>query len=179
MLQYLGLSSYTIRIQSALEKTLKNGIKARDIGDSASTMQFKEAIVENIQSVVANAPMHDKHIRVVIPKPETHFDHAPWKTTGIDIFVQSSEALPSLPETIGKFTLKLLSNCGAKINSANSRDILLTDCYSLRWIADTPADYQDLQNFLQNFPSDIYPWMHIEILHNEEIIPMYSKIQGE
>ncbi|MCZ2132611.1 MAG: NAD-dependent isocitrate dehydrogenase [Bacteroidetes bacterium] len=181
MLSYLGLNSYALRIQYALEKTLKAGIKTRDLGGNSSTQQFTEAVIKNMphlpQALEASQDV-EKPARIIIPVPESHFRNAEWEIVGIDVFTRSDNGLPELPEKIGKFRLTTLSNRGTKVYPGPKPDILMVDCYTSRWIADTAVEHNDIVNFLREFPA-AYPWTHIEVLYREGDTPMYSKMQGE
>ena len=48
MLKYIGEFSYADRIEKALFKTLANGIFTADLGGTASTKDFTDAIVQNL-----------------------------------------------------------------------------------------------------------------------------------
>ena len=120
-----------------------------------------------------------KTTRIVIPQPESHFTSVPWEIAGVDVFVRHADGIPQLPETIGKFTYTLTSNRGTKVYPGPAPDILLVDVYRTRWIANEPVTLEDITAFLGEFPTQQYPWMHIEVLHREGTTPMYSKAQGE
>lgn len=180
MLGYMGLNSYSMRIETALEKTLKADIKTRDLGGSASTRQFTEAIIANLPPHIARETTeYGKTTRIVIPEPESHFPHAPWEIMGIDMFVRHAGGIPQLPEQIGKFKFTLASNRGTKVYPGPALDILLVDCYCTRWMADESVTHEDITAFLSEFPATKCPWVHIEVLHREGMTPMYSKTQGE
>lgn len=48
MLKYIGEFSYADRIEKALFKTLKNGVFTADLGGNASTLDFTNAIIQNL-----------------------------------------------------------------------------------------------------------------------------------
>lgn len=179
MLGYLGLNGYAMRIQTALQKTLKAGVKTRDLGGTASTRQFTDAVTANLPPMNEATSTHEKPVRVVIPEPESHFRHAPWSIAGLDLFFRHSGGIPELPESLGKFRLAMISNRGTKVFPGPKPDILLVDCYAARWIADTPVTHDDISSFITEFPAEEFPWAHLEVLHREGDTAMYSKAQGE
>ena len=48
MLRYIGENNYADKIENALFKTLKSGICTSDLGGMASTKDFADAIIKNI-----------------------------------------------------------------------------------------------------------------------------------
>ncbi len=48
MLKYIGEFSYAEKIEKALFKTLKNGVFTADLGGNASTLDFTNAIIQNL-----------------------------------------------------------------------------------------------------------------------------------
>lgn len=48
MLKYINENTYAEKIEKALYKTLKSGISTVDIGGTASTTEFRDAVIKNL-----------------------------------------------------------------------------------------------------------------------------------
>ena len=177
MLRYLGLNSYANRIETALHETLKADIKTRDLGGSASTLEFTNAICERIQPEDEKAT-HETPTRIHIPREPLTVEKQDWNINGVDVFVRSKNGIPMISETIGKFTIGMISNRGTKVYPGNAPDILMVDCYRCRFYANGPVSNEDVLELLGSIPKE-YPWMHVELLHKQGEETMYSKAQGE
>jgi hypothetical protein len=178
MLRYLGLNGYAKRIEDALQQTLEAGIKTGDLGGKASTQEFTDAICSRIapEDTVSG---QETPTKIIIAREPLTKEQQDWNIHGIDVFVRSKTgSIPVLPETIGSFKLAMISNRGTKIYPGNAPDILMVDHYRCRFYAQQPVQREDIISMLTAFPKD-YPWMHVEILHNEGDTPLFSKAQGE
>ncbi len=182
MLRYLGLNSYADRIEQALRLTLVSGIKTRDLGGNANTREFTHAIISELGAVTAQKEDEESaetsvSSKITLPVEHILVDTAEWDLVGVDVFVRSN-GLPTLPESIGKFTLSMISNRGTKIYPGVVPDIHLSDCFRSRWISTESVTNADVLDLMSNFPEQ-YPWMHIEKLHKQGDTSLYSKAQGE
>jgi len=121
----------------------------------------------------------DSTVSSKITLPAEAIIHAdqPWELVGVDVFVQS-DSLPKIPQSIGKFTLSMISNRGTKVYPGILPDIHLDDCFRIRWTSSESITNADVMDLLKEFPEE-YPWMHIEKLHKQGDTLLYSKAQGE
>ncbi len=177
MLRYLGLNGYANRIENALQETLQAGIKTGDLGGSANTHEFTNAICERIAPEDESAG-NETPTKIIINHEPLTVEQQPWSIHGVDVFVRSKTGIPVLPEIIGAFKLAMISNRGTKIYPGVTPDILLVDHFRCRFYSEKPVEHDDVIAFLSVFPKE-YVWNHIEILHKEGDQPLFSKAQGE
>lgn len=176
MLQYMGLIGHAEMIQDALMATLARGIKTRDLGGSASTEEFTNAIIAHLH------PHHD--LRVETVEQSIPAFHAPdmideeWVLHGADVFV-AHHGLPATPESIGPFTLRLLSNRGTKVWPGPMPDILLVDHFRCRYVSNGAVTREDVLSLLSEITARGLQWCHVELLHTAAGQARYSKAQGE
>lgn len=179
MLQYMGLVGYATAIQDALANTLASGVRTRDLGGVASTEKFTEAIIAHLH------PVTDTET-VVVTKPSVPGSTAPatvteaWDLVGADVFVKYADGIPAMPETVGKFTLKLQSNRGTKVWPPSGLSILLVDHYRCRYVSSEPVELTDVLDLLSGVTEAGFSWMQVELLHQTKSgEARYSKAQGE
>ncbi len=178
MLRYMGATAYADLIENALTMTLEAGVKTRDIGGSSSTEEYTNAICENIgklPSVLSDAVQTNSRVRIA--REQLRVEQSPWNIRGVDIFVKTTD-ISLLPRTLGKLTLSMVSNRGTKIYPGEIPDIVIVDCQRCRYTSNETLTNDDILEFLNAFPTDL-PWMHIEKLHEENGVALYSKAQGE
>ena len=178
MLQYMGLVAHANAIMTALIDTLAAGTKTRDLGGSASTMEFAAAIAGRLQpiehdttGIMAGSSAQTKHHSVA--------SNATWELRGADIFVNAQGGLPSMPEQVGPFTLKLMSNRGTKVWPGKTPDILLVDHYRCRYVAESVIARSAVRELIAAVEDAGFEWMHVELLHHAGGEAKYSKAQGE
>ena len=178
MLQYMGLVAHADAIMKALIDTLAAGVKTRDLGGSASTMEFAQAIAERVvpvqheaTGIVAGTSSRNTHHSVA--------SNAAWEMHGADVFVYSPNGLPAIPEQIGPFTLKLMSNRGTKVWPGKTPDILMVDQFRCRFVAPQTVSRQDIRELLAGVEAAGFDWVHVELLHHAGGEAKYSKAQGE
>lgn len=114
MLQHIGLHQIKSRIENALIETLKDGVKTRDIGGKAGTMEFAEAIINHLEPPAKDEFKEPFLLRIFSDLLPTHTEVAE-DCHGIDIFVENPNGIPKMPEQVGKLKLKMISNRGTKI----------------------------------------------------------------
>ena len=176
MLQYMGHVGYAEMIQDALSATLAFGIKTRDLGGTASTEEFTNAVISNL---------HSNHtIFEVNPEVVATTFHAldvideVWQLHGSDVFIEH-RGLPLPPESIGPFTLKMMSNRGTKVWPGELPDILLVDQFRCRYYSQTEVQREDVLSLLSELTAQGLRWSHVELLHEAAGQARYSKAQGE
>jgi len=178
MLQYMGLVNHAASIADALTATLGAGVKTRDLGGSASTSEFTAAVIANLRPVApeAAAPSTPPSLPAAQALPEVT---ETWTLRGADVFVDYQGGLPPMPETVGPFTLRLMSNRGTKVWPGPTPDILIVDHHRCRYIAETAVTRTDIVNLLTHIDAQGLTWMHVELLQDANGQPRFSKAQGE
>jgi isocitrate dehydrogenase len=178
MLQYMGLVGYAEAIMDALVSTLGAGVKTRDIGGTASTKEFTEGIIHRLRHVEGADAIEMEPTRV---DPATlSVNTETFELFGVDVFVQhEGGTVPSMPESVGPFTLRMISNRGTKVWPPPTPEILLVDHFRCRYLAETAVRREDVLSALQELTSAGKEWMHIELLHKVGGEVRYSKAQGE
>lgn len=177
MLQYMGLTAHAQSIQHALETTLASGIKTGDLGGTANTQTFTDAVIANITPVESSS--------IAEPAAQTSSYTAPaelkqdWTLVGADVFIEYAGGLPTLPESLAGFTLKLISNRGTKVWPGALPDIMLVDHYRCRYVSETPVTRQQVLTLLNELTAQGFEWCHIEALQQFNGVARYSKAQGE
>jgi NAD-dependent isocitrate dehydrogenase len=173
MLRYMNLGVYANQIENAMIKTLSNGVKTKDLGGQADTKIYTDAICANLvpvsETVLANVP-------VASPR-QASTAKGEWKCVGMDIFV-NAEGLPAMPEAVGPYKLKLISNRGTKVFPGPLPKTHLVNCHRCRYIADGNQTNTDSVNLLTEV-STRYEWVHVEKLFELDGVSMYTKAQGE
>jgi hypothetical protein len=84
-----------------------------------------------------------------------------------------------MPEKVGPFTLRLISNRGTKVWPGPTPDILLVDHFRNRYVAETSVTRADVLALLQELTALGKHWCHVELLNQAAGEARYSKAQGE
>lgn len=177
MLQFMGYVGYADAIQDALSAALASGIRTRDLGGSASTEEFTNAIIGNLRPVTSTEPVSVSAPSVAGSAAQDTIDEE-WTLQGVDVFVRSN-GLPDVPDTIGPFTLQMKSNRGTKVWPGVTPNILLVDHYCCRYVAPGAITRTDAGNLIADLTSRSVDWVHVELLHTANGQVRYSKAQGE
>ncbi len=177
MLQYMGLVGHAEVIQDALTATLASGVKTRDLGGKASTSEFTDAIISHLRHVVDSGEAVVKPTIVTHPVPEDISET--WSLKGADVFIEHAGGLPPMPEKLGPFTLRMISNRGTKVWPGTTPDILLVDHYRCRYISDNEVTRKDVVELLTHLTNSGFTWCHMELLNESNGQARYSKAQGE
>ncbi len=177
MLQFMGYVGYADAIQDALSAALASGIRTRDLGGSASTEEFTNAIIGNLRPVTSTEPVSVSAPSVAGSAAQDAIDEE-WTLQGVDVFVRSN-GLPDVPDTIGPFTLQMKSNRGTKVWPGVTPNILLVDHYCCRYVAPGAITRTDAGNLIADLTSRSVDWVHVELLHTANGQVRYSKAQGE
>jgi NAD-dependent isocitrate dehydrogenase len=176
MLQHMGYIGYAQAIEQAMTATLASGVKTRDLGGTASTSEYTDAIIANLPTVtnkesVATAAAAES-------KPLSHKSMSSWDCVGLDVFVHH-DGLPAMPQQVGGFTLRLMSNRGTKVWPGPTPDILMVDHFRCRYVAEAPITRQDALGVLTELTAANVEWLHVELLWNDAGEAKYTKAQGE
>jgi len=178
MLQYMGWVAYADAIMTALVDTLASGTKTRDLGGSASTMEFAEAIAQRVKPVDTDVTTAASGSGAQTKKQSVASNES-WELRGADVFVQHPNGLPAMPEQVGPFSLRLMSNRGTKVWPGKTPDILLVDHYRCRYVSDTPITRSQVRELVGAVEAAGFAWMHVELLQHAGGDAKYSKAQGE
>jgi NAD-dependent isocitrate dehydrogenase len=180
MLDHLGMSDYARRIEQALYATLKADIRTRDVGGTATTQQFTDAIVARLDdSPHQTQPKQSRAITVGEPPQPT--SSAAWSLVGADVFVEWNELdrLPAMPEQVGPLALRMMSNRGTKVYPSPVPPITMVNWYRCRYLAESPITTADVHALLEELERHGIRWMQVELLCTDGETPMFSKAQGE
>lgn len=180
MLDHLGMSDYARRIEQALYATLKADIRTRDVGGTATTQQFTDAIVARLDdSPHQTQPKQSRAITVGEPPQPT--SSAAWSLVGADVFVEWNELdrLPAMPDQVGPLALRMMSNRGTKVYPPPVPPITMVNWYRCRYLAESPITTADVHALLEELERHGIRWMQVELLCTDGETPMFSKAQGE
>lgn len=84
-----------------------------------------------------------------------------------------------MPDGSGKLTLQMISNRGTKVYPPPMPPITMVNWYRCRYTADSPVATADILALLNELVRRGIRWMHVELLHVQDGVPMFSKAQGE
>ena len=184
MLQHIGLHQSKFRIENALLDTLKEGIKTRDLGGKASTNEFTDAIIERLTSPADDEFKNPKPLQIKSDLLQTHKEKIE-DCHGVDVFIESHDGIPKVPEKVDHLELKMISNRGTKVYPGPKPDIWLVDHYRCRYVArDENGMYlrisdEEIFHLLRELYVRNFNWMHIEKLRKFDDEIGYTKAQGE
>lgn len=184
MLQHLGYVQMAFRIQHALERAMKDGVRTRDLGGNAGTTEFAQGIIDRLEPHLGE-PEKATPIRVTVDEQVEH--HKVKKEFGgIDVFIQYDNGLPPMPKQVGPFSLRAISNRGTKVYPGEfPADILLVDHHRCCYLAldengvERMTNDEEVLALLQELSNQGLYWMHVEKLQYFNGKPAYAKVQGE
>lgn len=182
MLDHLGLSSYARRIEHALHGALKAGIMTRDLGGTATTWEFTDAIIARLSDVSSDAGGKSESGKIIVmPEPPAPQSSGQWQCIGVDVFVEWNEVaqLPVMPDRVGTLSLQMISNRGTKVYPPPVPPITMVNWYRCRYVADSSVELPHIVALLDELVRRGVRWMHVELLHVQDAVPMFSKAQGE
>lgn len=178
MLQYLGFVAHAEAIMDGLTRTLASGVKTRDLGGSASTMEFAQAVANNVRHVPESEWEVTASADSRISHPVPSRIEEDWTLVGADVFVEYSGTMPVVPSSVGTLELKNISSRGTTIWPGEQPDIMMVDHFRCRYLGEavTPAD---ITNILLAFDNAGIRWCHVEQLCTANGQARYSKSAGE
>lgn len=178
MLRHLGHHAHAARIETGLHRALERGVKTGDLGGKASTGEFVDAIVAAMPPLEAVATSDVVHSATRVVPAAAPSQPVELELYGADLFVQC-EGVPQMPERVGPFTLRMMSNRGTKCYPGPTPDILLVDWYRVRYTADQPVEDAQILSLIGEACAGLR-WMHVEKLcRDTQGKAYYSKAQGE
>lgn len=193
MLRHLKEFEAAQKIEEALFKTLSvDKILTRDVREgkeAASTTQFTQAILRNLEEPCSNYPLRSYH-PLKLPQVSEDPDFVKTKSRqvlGVDVFIESTLPASTLGQNLEqlvhstKFILKGISCRGVKVYPSSS---LLTpdatDLFRCRFM--TPQDFSLTDQHIHELlilVSSYYTWTHVEKLQLFDGEPAFSKDHGE
>lgn len=190
MLRHLGELEAANTIENALHVTISNGrhltediSKSTDVG---STTEFTDAVINNLGRTHPDwvkrtyNPLKFKHVSM----KEGLVSQT---TTGVDVFIHSSEhsltlgsAIEALTQNSG-FKLKMIANRGVQVYpDIGSLEGEVSPHHQCRFIGVSGQIVSDDDIVsLITLLSNKYTWVHIERLQSINDQPSYTKVQGE
>jgi isocitrate dehydrogenase len=182
LLNHINEFEVAHKIEKALYLTLDQGRMTGDLGGKLNTVEFTNAIIENLgkecETIVRKThvvKMPDKSTTLIQVKKET--------LLGADIYVSSDRTPKELAELINntmrneKLALKLISNRGSMVWPEKIGDIDLVDLYCCRFMAIN--DKIDLENIdILNLLKDL-DWVEVVKLKKFDNTLSFTKAQGE
>ncbi|HSR52037.1 MAG TPA: isocitrate/isopropylmalate family dehydrogenase [Acidobacteriota bacterium] len=183
MLHYLGLHDYANDVDTALRMALLSGIRTRDLGGHATTLEFTRVVINALPRRERYPKSHASHqgksprMPKVADEETAAAEPQEWKVVGVDVFTRG-KGIDKLPKQVGPLELIMVSNRGTKMYPGPVPDILMVDWYRCRYLADEDVSDQQIQDLLDKV-SQAYEWMHVEKLHVSNGQQMFSRAQGE
>lgn len=184
MLQHIGLRKTKDRIETALIETLKDGIKTIDLGGKANTKDFTKAVIERLEPMQKDEMIDPKPLHIKSELLPT-FKEREEDCHGVDVFIESREGIPKVPEKVDHLQLTMISNRGTKVYPGAAPNIWLVDHHRCRYIAkDENGKYlrindEEIFHLLRELYVHKFNWVHIEKLRLFDGELGYTKAQGE
>ncbi len=172
MLRHLGLAAHAACIEAGVRLALVDGVRTRDLGGNASTVEFTHAVIANLRR---HAQEHPAPVPRAAEPPAAPAAPAAgvvtvarenWVLRGCDIFI-ASDTEPRLPATIGPFTLSAVANRGSRIEPGRSAGVMLVNCFCCRYTSAGPVDDAQVLALLAEV-SRHSSWVHVEKLHEAQ-----------
>ena len=190
MLQHIGQNDVATLAHNAWMKTLEDGVFTYDIakgGASVGTKEFAEAVVKRLgqkpnqlKAVDYTGAPSQKAIKYV--RKETNIKR---ELNGVDVFIYSIKPTNEIGQALEKiagpdFTLKMLSNRGAKVYPGGMEETFCTDHWRCRFLGNgkTPT-HADIRDLLAKVESLGFEWIKLENLYMFDGVKAYSMGQGE
>lgn len=190
MLQHIGQNDVATLAHNAWMKTLEDGVFTYDIakgGASVGTKEFAEAVVKRLgqkptqlKAVDYTGAPSQKAIKYV--RKETNIKR---ELNGVDVFIYSIKPTNEIGQALEKiagpdFTLKMLSNRGAKVYPGGMEETFCTDHWRCRFLGNgkTPT-HADIRDLLAKVEGLGFEWIKLENLYMFDGVKAYSMGQGE
>ncbi len=190
MLQHIDQNDIATNIHNAWLKTLEDGIFTYDIakgGASVGTKEFAEAVVARLGQKPAKLKTVDytgspsqRPIKYV--RKETNIKR---ELDGVDVFIYSTKPTDEIGKALEKiaspdFSLKMLSNRGAKVYPDGMAETFCTDHWRCRFLGNNKVVTQaDIRSLLAKVEELGFEWIKLENLYKFDGQKVYSLGQGE
>lgn len=195
MLVHIDLPGPAALIHNAWLKTLEDGIHTYDIYTEATskkkvgTKEFADAVVARLgQTPRLLSTVQYSHSARISHKAATERASAPRKELrGVDLFIEWTGDVEGLKSKLDKaalpdFSLKMISNRGAKVWPDVMPETSCIDCWRCRYtsaIPGAPLQHQQIVNLLGSFANHGIDFVQTQHLYAFDGEPGYSMSQGE
>ena len=95
------------------------------------------------------------------------------KLIGVDIYIWSDE-IPKMPERVGPFTLKMISNSGTRLYPPPAPTIDCTDWFQCRYVAELDITHHEVDQFLSTLSTN-FVWTKAQKLYQHEGANAFSE----
>lgn len=181
MLDHIGLSSYARCIEQALYATLRAGVLTRDLGGTATTRQFTDAIIAALDGVDCSAvvPQRGTPAELHLPEPPPPSASTAWKEVGVDVFIEwnNHRTQPPVPADVGTLQLEFISNRGTTVYPPPAPPVTLVNWYRCRYRSSNGVVMSDVVALLHELEQRGIRWMHLERLAESDGQRLYSTPQ--
>lgn len=190
MLRHLDELDAASDLEDAVDATFAEGVHTSDVRADgfASTTEFTDAVIRNLQRPTRRAPRRDVHA-LVLPghaaQPALH--ELARRAVGVDIFIEAQTTPTDLGSAMAALTdglpvqLKMISNRGTKVYPVASVVPSCVDHWRCRYLlSEATGELEDrtIIELLTRIGSR-HRWMHVEKLEEHDGKPAYTKAQGE
>ncbi len=183
MLHHLGMHDHANDIETALRMALLSGIRTRDLGGHATTVEFTRVVINAIPRRERYPKSHHEHEErpqiVTSADAQEAEPQGEWRLCGADVFVRHGQGIPEMPSSFQDLELRMISNRGTKVFPGPEPGITLVNWYRCRYLAASGCTSSETVTGLLQEVSKKYEWMHVEKLHTAGGEPMFSRAQGE
>ncbi len=181
MLRHLGMLAHADAVERALVATFQRGIKTRDLGGNAGTLDFTDAVCAELDRIgpVEVSDSGTTSAQTGAQAADSATTKARRTLHGFDIFVVA-DGLPRMPAEVGKFKLVMISNRGTRVGPGPAPDVLLVDVHRCRYEAPGTAEVTDAEVHaaIAKLQADCQ-WTHIEKLNGFDGKRGYTLAQGQ
>jgi hypothetical protein len=95
------------------------------------------------------------------------------KLVGVDVYVWSNE-IPKMPDTVGPFALKMISNSGTRIYPPPAPHIDCTDWFQCRYLAPGEVGHGEVDQFLSTISKN-FVWTKAQKLYQQNGANLFSE----
>jgi isocitrate dehydrogenase len=192
MLRHLEEFNAAQTIENAVFATFEQGVFTRDVKSDrppASTTAFADAVIQNLGKSPTKVVVRS-HQQLKLPRLSAAPDYvkvAQRRTTGVDIFVESSLSPDALGKSLtaltaeGALSLKMISNRGTKVFPGSGGVSDCVDHWRCRFVvksAQHDLGDADIVNLMSVIGKQ-HRWMHVEKLCEFDGKATFTKAQGE
>ena len=188
LLRHLEQFEVAVKVETAVQKTLAQGILTRDAANNkpfVSTTEFTQAIISLLEKNASNSHQHK-----LLDLSKVYFNDIPVKereVVGIDIFLETYDSVQVVGDTLDSLVketpweLKFISCRGLTVYpNADTSYLKLIDHLRCRFVLQKPSkdNIDDLILSLLTLVSANYRWMHVEKLQTFDGAEAFSSAHG-
>lgn len=191
MLQHIDQNEVATNVHNAWLKTIEDGIVTYDIakgGPSVGTKEFAVEVVKRLGQKPSKLKAVD-YTGAPSQKPIKYIrktNNIVRELEGVDVFIYSIDETNSIGKKLEsiagpEFTLKMVSNRGAKVYPGGIPETFCTDHWRCRFVGahgKVPTQ-ADIRNLLARVEGVGFEWIKLENLYKFDGQRVYSMGQGE